>query len=64
MTFNIQILDMNHNHIADAMNASVEDVLKFLRKGMIVVNLATGLEMNESDLLNTVGVSADCVISG
>ncbi len=63
MTFNIQILDMNHNHVADAMNASMEDVLKFLRKGMVVINMATGLEMSESELLNTVGV-ADCVMPG
>jgi hypothetical protein len=39
------------------MNASVDDVLKFIHKGMIVINLITGNEMKETDLLNTVGVS-------
>jgi hypothetical protein len=63
MTFNIQILDTEHHHVADAMNASVEQILQFIRKGMIVVDMATGLEMNEYDLLNVVGVS-DCVIPG
>jgi len=57
MTFNVQIFDTNHNHIADFMNASVDDVLKFIHKGMIVINLITGNEMKETDLLNTVGVS-------
>lgn len=63
MTFNVQILDDHHNHVADAMNATVDQILQFIRKGMIVVNMNTGLEMNEYDLLNLVGVS-DCVMPG
>lgn len=62
MTFNIQIFDMNRNHIADFMNASVDDVMKYLNKGLIVVNLLTGQELREEDLLNMVGV-ADSVTS-
>lgn len=63
MTFNIQILDTERNHVADAMNATVDQILRFIRKGMIVINMNTGLEMNEYDLLNLIGVS-DCVIPG
>jgi hypothetical protein len=64
MTFNIQIFDANHNHIADAMNASVEQVLQFLRKGMIVLDINTRLEITEETLLSNVGVSSECIIAG
>jgi len=61
MTFNVQIFDTNKKHIADFMNASIDDVLKFIHKGMVVINVLTGQELTESDLLNMVGV-ADCNI--
>lgn len=62
MTFNVQIFDNHRNHIADFMNATVDDVMKYLNKGLIVVNLLTGQELREEDLVNMIGVS-DSVIS-
>lgn len=61
MTFDIKIFDNAGNHIADYMQASVEDVLKFIRKNMIVVNQLTNEQLTESQLLNMVGVS-ECPI--
>jgi hypothetical protein len=62
MNYNVQILDQSHNHIADFMNASTEDVLKFIRKGMIVINLLTGSEMHEEDLVASICIQ-ECAIS-
>jgi predicted XRE-type DNA-binding protein len=61
MTFDIKIFDTSGNHIADYMQASIEDVLKFIRKNMIVVNQLTNEQLTESQLLNMVGVS-ECPI--
>lgn len=57
MTFDIKIFDTSGNHIADYMQASIEDVLKFIRKNMIVVNQLTNEQLTESQLLNMIGVS-------
>ena len=61
MTFNVQIFDKNNYHIADNMNASAKDVLTYLHKGLIVINMLTNQPMTESDVLDTVGVS-ECPI--
>lgn len=61
MTFDIKIFDTSGNHIADYMQASIEDVLKFIRKNMIVVNQLTNEQLTESQLLNMAGVS-ECPI--
>jgi predicted XRE-type DNA-binding protein len=57
MTFDVKIFDTSGNHIADYMQASIEDVLKFIRKNMIVVNQLTNEQLTESQLLNMIGVS-------
>jgi len=61
MTFNVQIFDSNHNHVADFPKASVDDVLKFIHKGLIVMDLTSGRELTEADFVSMVGVS-DCAI--
>ena len=61
MTFDIKIFDTSGNHIADYMQASIEDVLKFIRKNMIVVNQLTNEQLTETQLLNMIGVS-ECPI--
>ena len=57
MTFNVQIFDANHKHVADFMNASIDDVLKFIHKGMTVVNQLTGEELKEEHLVAAIGVT-------
>jgi hypothetical protein len=61
MTFNVQIFDKNNYHIADNMDASAKDVLTYLNKGLVVINMLAGQPMTESDVFNTVGVS-ECPI--
>ena len=39
------------------MTASSSDVLKFLNKGFKVINKMNGMELSESDVTSTVGVS-------
>lgn len=63
MTFDVQVFDTNHNHLADMMQATTEDILKLIRKGMVVINQSTGTELHEQDILSMVGCS-DCVIEG
>lgn len=57
MTYNINILDENHQHVGDLMTASVGDITKLLDKGMIVVDKISGNEITREMLMNTVGVS-------
>jgi predicted XRE-type DNA-binding protein len=61
MVFDIQIFDKLGNHVADYMQASTEDVLKFIRKNMVVVNQLTGEQLTESQILNMVSVS-ECAV--
>lgn len=57
MTYNINILDENHQHVGDLMTASAGDIIKLLDKGMIVVDKISGNEITREMLMNTVGVS-------
>jgi hypothetical protein len=57
MTYNINILDENHQHVGDLMTASVSDITRLLDKGMIVVDKITGQEITREMLMDTIGVS-------
>ena len=57
MTYNINILDENHQHVGDLMTASASDITRLLDKGMIVVDKITGQEITREMLMATIGVS-------
>lgn len=56
-TYSIQILDSSNKIIGELMTASSSDVLKFINKGFKVINKMNGMELSESDVTSTVGVS-------
>lgn len=64
MTFNVQIFDNSREHIADKMDATPSEVITFLNKGFIVVNILTGQEMTIADAQSAIGVSESIVSIG
>lgn len=61
MTYSIKITDADNNLIGSLPAATIDQVRKFLRKGLIVIDTDTGNHITEHDLDTTVGVS-ECVI--
>lgn len=57
MTRSIKILDTDQKPIGELMTASDTDILKYLAKGLIVVDKKTGTLITESDVTNSIGVS-------
>ena len=59
---NITVYDKNSGmKVAELMNGTPNDVLKFIQKGFRVIDNFTKKELSESDVLSMVGIS-DCVI--
>ena len=57
MTYSIQILDNHGNLIGELMTASLSDVMKFINKGLTVVNKLTGQPISTETVNQTIGVS-------
>jgi hypothetical protein len=59
---NITVYDRTSGlKVAELMNGTPSEVLKFIQKGFRVVDNMTKQELNESEILSMVGMS-DCVI--
>lgn len=58
----IKILDKNKNPIGELMTATTDEMMQYIKKGLVVVDTCTGEEVTEASLLNTIGCSDDCVI--
>lgn len=61
MTYSIKITDVDNNEIGSLSAATVDQVRKFLKKGLIVIDEQTGNHITEHDLDSIAGVS-ECVI--
>lgn len=57
MSYSIQIFDTKNNKIGELMKASASDVLKFLSKGLKVIDKSTGVELTEDIINQSIGVS-------
>lgn len=57
MEYSIKILDVNGNVIGKKMTASATDVMTYLNKGFIVVDIHTDEPITEDQVANTLGVS-------
>lgn len=53
----IQIFDTNQNPIGELMTASDTDILKYIAKGLVVVDKRSGEVITESMVTSTMGVS-------
>ena len=61
MTYSIKITDSDNNLIGTLPAATPDQVRKFLKKGLIVIDTQTGNHITEQDLNDLVGVS-ECVM--
>ena len=57
MVYSIKIIDTNGSPIGERMNASSEDVLKFIHKGFRIIDMHTETEITEDMVVSTLGVS-------
>lgn len=57
MTYQVDILDSSNNHIGELMTASDSDILKLINKGLIVINKSNGQVIQESAVVDSIGVS-------
>lgn len=60
-TWSIRIFDNKHQKIGELMDATQADILKFITKGFIVVDIETGETMNPAPDVSTLGVSDGCI---
>lgn len=52
----VEIKDSRGNHIGE-LNASNDEILKYLNKGYMVINKSTSEEMTKEDVMDTIGCS-------
>ena len=57
MTYSIIILDIHGDKVGELMTATRDEVLKFINKGFIVIDLASRVSLTEQDVMSTAGVS-------
>lgn len=57
MTYSIIILDIHGDKVGELMTATRDEVLKFINKGFIVIDLASRVPLTEQDVMSAVGVS-------
>ena len=63
-TYAIRILDQCHKQIGELLVASISDVRKYIAKGFIVVDITTGMELTDEQMLAQVGVSDGVILEG
>ena len=57
MTYAIKILDSNGSLIGKLVAATSEDVIKFINKGLIVIDIATNEQITMEKVTSKIGVS-------
>lgn len=57
MTYSIIILDIHGDKVGELMTATRDEVLKFINKGFIVIDLASRVSLTEQDVMSAAGVS-------
>lgn len=57
MTYSIIILDIHGDKVGELMTATRDEVLKFINKGFIVIDLASRVSLTEQDVMSATGVS-------
>lgn len=57
MTYAIKILDSNGSLIGKLVAATSEDVMKFINKGLIVIDIATNEQITMEMITSKIGVS-------
>lgn len=62
MVYSIKIIDMSGSPIGERMNASSEDVLKFIQKGFRIIDMHTETEITADMVTASLGVSDGAMI--
>lgn len=57
MTYAIKIVDDKGKLIGELMTATPNDILKFINKGLHVINQATNTEITAQEITSVIGVS-------
>lgn len=64
MTHAVKIMDSNNKPIGELMTASDTDILTYLRKGFVVIDMKTGAYLTEEDITSEFGVSDGAILVG
>lgn len=57
MGYQIKITDSSNQMIGEMMTADKSDILKFLNKGMKVIDVQTNKEFNKDEIIMECGIS-------
>lgn len=57
MTYSIKIFDIHGSVIGELPTATSQDIMKYINKGFIVVDINTNKSLTMEDVTETVGVS-------
>lgn len=57
MTYSIKIYDSQGSVIGELPTATPQDIMKYINKGFVVIDINTDKELTIADVAETVGVS-------
>lgn len=57
MTYSIKIFDAQGSVIGELPTATPQDIMKYINKGFVVIDINTDKELTIADVAETVGVS-------
>lgn len=57
MTYSIKIYDNQGSVIGELLTATPQDIMKYINKGFVVIDINTNKELTMNDVSETVGVS-------
>lgn len=57
MTYSIKIYDSQGSVIGELPTATSQDIMKYINKGFVVIDINTDKELTIADVAETVGVS-------
>lgn len=57
MTYSIKIYDNQGSVIGELPTATPQDIMKYINKGFVVIDINTNKELTMNDVSETVGVS-------